>query len=86
MDEEFEIVGVKEGEGKFEGLAIFRCKTAQGAEFDATPKGTDAERRAYYEQRAELVGKHLTVRFFEWTSSEPPVPRFPIGIAVRDYE
>jgi DNA ligase-1 len=86
IDEEFEIVGVKEGEGKFEGLGIFQCKTAAGAAFDATPRGTDAERREFWENRASYVGKQLTVRFFEWTSSEPPVPRFPVGISVRDYE
>lgn len=86
MDEEFEIIGVKEGEGKFEGLGIFQCKTKDGTPFDATPRGTDAERSEFYTNRASYKGKFLTVRFFEWTSSEKPVPRFPIGIAVRDYE
>lgn len=86
MDEEFEIIGVKEGEGKFEGLGIFQCKTKDGTPFDATPRGTDAERSEFYTNRASYIGKLLTVRFFEWTSSEKPVPRFPIGIAVRDYE
>jgi len=30
------------------------------------------------------VGKKLTVRFQEW--SDAHIPRFPVGIAFRDYE
>jgi DNA ligase-1 len=33
---------------------------------------------------AELIGKRLTVRYQELTDGG--VPRFPVGVAVRDYE
>lgn len=45
LDDEFEIIGAKEGVGKTEGQATFRCKTEKGAEFDVRCKGTDGQRR-----------------------------------------
>lgn len=86
LEEEFDIVKVVDGKGKFEGRAIFQCRTEAGAQFEAVPRGSDGLRREYYERREELRGKRLTVRFFEWTTSSPPVPRFPVAIGVRDYE
>lgn len=86
QEEEFEIVDVVEGKGKFEGRAIFVCKTETDATFEAVPKGRDELRQKYYQQRADLIGKPLIVRFFEWTTSTPPVPRFPVAISVRDFE
>ncbi len=84
QDEEFLIVDVNEGKGKFEGRAIFVCETKDGARFEAVPKGRDELRQKYFEDREKLVGMMLTVRFFEWTTSEQPVPRFPIAISPRD--
>lgn len=86
LDQEFEITGVSEGVGKFEGMAIFQCVTSEGATFDCMPKGTEEIRRSYWTNRESLIGKLLTVRFFEWTTSEPPCPRFPVGLIVRSYE
>lgn len=86
MEEEFEIVGVSEGKGKFEGMAIFRLKTKTGGEFDCMPEGDEQTRSQYWKDRKKMIGKLLTVRFFEWSTSEVPVPRFPIGKTVRDYE
>ncbi len=84
--DEFKIVGVEEGKGKFEGRAVFVCETAGGTRFNAVPRGRDELRQRYFQDREKLVGEMLTVRFFEWTTSDPPVPRFPVAIAVRDYE
>lgn len=86
QDAEFLITDVKDGVGKFEGLAIFQCETATGFTFDCVPKGSAAARRKMYADRESSIGKHLTVEFFEWTTSEQSVPRFPKGIAIRDYE
>ena len=44
--------------------------------------GTDAEQFARH--GAEYVGKKLTVRYQELT--DDGIPRFPVGIAIRDYE
>lgn len=83
-DAEFEIVDVEEGVGRMKGQAIFVCKTESGTLFKSTPEGTDEMRAAYWDNRKHLIGRKLTVRYFEMTTSDNPVPRFPIGISVRE--
>jgi hypothetical protein len=41
-------------------------------------------RREAFARRKEIVGKMLTVRYQNMTVAG--VPRFPVGIAIRDYE
>lgn len=84
ITEEFEIIDVEHGKGKFEHVPTFVCVTPDGAVFRATPEGSDEVRHEYWERRDELIGEQLTVRFFEWTKDK--VPRFPVGVAIRDYE
>ncbi len=86
QDQEFRIVGMVENVGKAEGTGCFVCTTDAGETFKAMPRGTDEIRRAYWDRRQQLLGKQLTVRFQAWSDSVPPKPRFPVGIAVRDYE
>ena len=88
MDAEFEIVGAVENKGKMEGQCTFTCVTEDGTEFGCKPMGDESQREQYWIdfQAGKLTGKMLTVKFFEWTTSENPVPRFPVGICVRDYE
>lgn len=88
LDAEFEIVGAYENKGKMEDQCTFICKTEDGTEFGCKPMGTEAQREQYWTdfQAGKLTGKMLTVKFFEWTTSENPVPRFPVGLCVRDYE
>ena len=85
MDAEFEIVGAVENKGKMEGQCTFTCVTKDGAEFGCKPMGDESQREQYWTdfQAGKLTGKMLTVKFFEWTTSENPVPRFPVGICVR---
>lgn len=85
LDDEFKIVGFKEGDGLEKGCVIWRCATKDGvAEFDCRPRGTREERIALYAVGAAQIGKKLSVRFQEWTDDGKP--RFPVGIAIRDYE
>jgi len=84
QDDEFEIVGFYEGEGGDKGLVIWRCKTKEGKLFGCRPHGTHEERAELFKHGKEYVGKMLTVRFQELTADG--IPRFPVGIAVRDYE
>ena len=88
IDQEFEIVGAYQNKGKMENQCTFTCVTEDGTEFGVKPKGTEAQREQYWIdfQAGKLTGKMLTVKFFEWTTSENPVPRFPVGLAIRDYE
>jgi DNA ligase-1 len=84
-DGEFQIIGSKEGRGKDAGTIIFVCgiSTPKGlAEFEARPKGTHAERSLWWQQRDELVGRFLKVKYQGLTDEGKP--RFPIGIEIRD--
>jgi DNA ligase-1 len=81
QDEEFLVVAWGVGKGKFENVPIFRCQTADGKEFDVAPEGTEEERQEMLGNAHNIVGKLLTVRFFNWT--DDGVPRFPVGTAVR---
>lgn len=80
---EFLIIGAEENEGRQEGQCCFICKTDQGYEFKVKPVGTDEERRHYWEEREKFIGQYLTVTYFGLTTTETPVPRFPIGKAIR---
>jgi DNA ligase-1 len=77
-------VGFKEGDGVEKGCVLWRCATVEGLEFDCRPRGSREERAELYRRGATYVGKPLTVRFQEWTDDK--VPRFPVGITIRDYE
>jgi hypothetical protein len=83
MDAEYKITDVLEGGGKEVGCAIFVCET-DGKPFNVRPKGTSEDRKEMFSNRKELIGKILTVAF--QNLSEDGIPRFPVGIAVRDYE
>lgn len=85
-DDEFEIVGVEEGEGRAKGQGIFVCKTKNGNEFTCRIEGEDSYREEIWIDRTKYLGKMLTVRFQGWTDSEPASLRFPVGVSVRDYE
>jgi DNA ligase-1 len=84
IDEEFEIIGFKEGDGLEKGCVIWRCTTKDGQEFDCRPRGTREEREELYRKGKKYIGKMLTIRFQEWTTDGKP--RFPVGLAIRDYE
>jgi ATP-dependent DNA ligase len=81
LDMEFPIVGADQNKGKLANTCTFRC-THNGAEFNVMPEGTQEEREQMYtdwKDGAIKAGDLLTVKFFSWTNSEKPVPRFPIG-------
>jgi hypothetical protein len=82
--EEFKIVAYKEGEGLEAGCVIWVCEAENGLQFACRPRGTREERIELYSNGNKYVGKMLSVRYQEMTDSQ--VPRFPVGIAIRDYE
>ena len=84
FDQEFEIVGYEEGNGNAKGTVIWICMTENGDLFSAQPKGTVAERTEYFKNGDDYIGATLTVRYFEMT--DEGIPRFPKGIAIRNYE
>ena len=84
MDDEYEVVGFKEGDGVEKGCVIWLCRTAEGRTFHCRPRGTHEDRVLLYQEGNSYVGSYLTVRFQELT--DEGIPRFPVGIAFRSYE
>lgn len=83
LDEDFEVVGAKEGRGGHEGMAIFTCKTPAGHTFDVTSPGTHVMKRHYWLARNYYMGCLLTVKFQEYTKSEQPLPFHPHAVGFR---
>jgi len=84
QDDEYKIIGGKDGSGREAGMIVFKCITSDGLEFDVRPRGSHEERTKMFNNLNDYIGKMLTVRFQELTDDGRP--RFPVGIAVRDYE
>lgn len=87
FDSEFEIVDVTEGTGTHAGCIIYVCKTENGETFTVSPKQDLDTRQKLFEDekyKEEIIGKMYTVRYQELTKKG--IPRFPVGLRVRDYE
>ena len=85
IDEEFEIIGyTTPDQGKEVGCVIWICKTKEGKQFSVRPSGNYQERKKLYREAKKYIGKMLTVRYQELTNGH--VPRFPVGVTIRDYE
>lgn len=85
-DGEFEIIGITEGRGKLAGhVGAFVCRAANGKEFEAKKDGDLGMLKRYFEDHSLWKGKKLSVQYQGLTAAEQ-VPRFPVGIAIRDYE
>ena len=85
-DAEFEICGIDEGRGKLSGhVGAFRCITSDGKEFLAKMAGETERLRDYFQDHSLWQGKKLTVKYQGLTGANG-VPRFPVGVSIRDYE
>ena len=82
--DEFRIVGAKPGKGAHEGAVVWDLETPTGSRFHATMKTTLDERRQMFKNKDRYIGKMLTVQF--QGKSKDGIPRFPVGISIRDYE
>ena len=85
-DDEFVVIGHHEGTGAHKGTPIFECnsKSKEGKTFSVTMHGTIDSRKKMMENVESYYGKMLTVKYQE--ISADGAPRFPVGIAFRDYE
>jgi ATP-dependent DNA ligase len=84
-DDEFEILEVFEGSGKLTGMVgqmLFKIKS--GTMFFSTVNGTQEYLTELWSQKADLIGKKATVKYFELTVDG--IPRFPKVVGIRDYE
>jgi len=65
------------------GTAIWVCKVGE-QHFSVRPEGTLEVRRKFLQDQGNYIGKQLTVRYQNLTTLG--IPRFPVGVVVRDYE
>jgi DNA ligase-1 len=82
--DEYKVVGVKECSGKDVGTPVWECVTENGQVFTVRPDGTQEVRREMFKNSSNYINKLLTVKYQNLT--DLGVPRFPVGIAFRDYE
>ena len=82
--EEYEITGAKTGHGRDADAVVWVCKTQDDREFTVRPEGTIIQREEDYKNHKKYIGRMLTVRFQNLTALG--VPRFPVGVVIRDYE
>ena len=83
FDEEYTIVDIVEGKGKFKGCAVFICIN-ESKTFAVTSPGTVESKRRFWEEKSAYIGREVTVKYQEKTNAG--IPRFPICVGVRDYE
>lgn len=85
IDAEYPIVGISEG--LREEDMCFILETPNGQQFNCKPMGTREDKQWYREHIDELIGKNLTIKYFEMSGVKgSEVPQQPIGLAIRDYE
>lgn len=88
LDKEYEVVSHHEGTGTHAGTPIFICKLDKNDKsnktFNVTMNGPMEKRREMMKHVSDYYGKMLTVKYQELSNES--IPRFPIGIAFRDYE
>jgi DNA ligase-1 len=82
IDEEFTIIGGKEGVGRAKGTITWTCETEDGKPFDARPRGTEEQRRHWWKNLNQYVGQKLTVRY--QNRSDDNIPIFPVGVSIRE--
>lgn len=89
-DDEFDIVGVIEGEGNLAGkIGAFVLRDARGVLFNSAPTGSHAYWEQMWRDRDALVGRKATVKYKELTpvkNGGGGVPSFGKVVAIRDYE
>lgn len=85
QDSEFEIIGIEEGRGKLMGhVGAFVCLTEDGQQFKAKMSGSTEKLKEYFENHDLWKDKQLTIQFQDLTSYG--IPRFPVGLRIREPE
>jgi DNA ligase-1 len=82
VDEEFLIVGYKEGKGNREGCITLRLCTKDGKEFDSVPVGGVEYLQDLWQKRLQLPGLYATVKYQNLSSDG--IPRFNNTIKFRN--
>lgn len=86
QDEEFEIVGITEGSGNRSGMFGYATLKLPNSNktFDSNARGNEEKYKRMLREQKDLIGLKATVRFQNYTPDN--IPRFPVIIAIRNYE
>jgi DNA ligase 1 len=91
ITDEYKILDIIEGEGNRSDSAGYaeldnpKGKTIEDKTFTSSFKGTYKYFQQLLSDRKKLIGKWATVKYFA-LNSKTNVPRFPVIVAIRDYE
>jgi DNA ligase-1 len=85
IDEEFEITDIIEGIGNRSGMAgKIEYRNSKGQVFRSGIRGDVHYYSHLLDCKSDYIGKKGTVRY--QNLSEDGIPRFPVTVAIRDYE
>lgn len=88
VTEEFLIVGCEQEivtvDGETQTAAVFVCSTVDGNQFNVRMKASHKDRVQMWTDREQYTNQWLTVQYQELTDGG--VPRFPVGLTIRNYE
>lgn len=83
MDDEYVILDILEGQGKLTGKAgTMVFETKNGDRFNSSINGDHSYLEEIWLNKDKYIGLTATVKYFELTNTENPVPRFPKVIQV----
>lgn len=90
-DDEFKLIGFKEGKGKNKSSILFICETKEGLKFSVAPKGDMESKKALFQQltsengnelwKQEYEGRLYKVKFAYWSKNKKP--QQPVGLGLR---
>jgi DNA ligase-1 len=87
MDEEYVILDILEGQGKLTGKAgTMVFETKNGDRFNSSINGDHSYLEEIWLNKDKFIGLTATVKYFELTNTENPVPRFPKVIQVDRFD
>jgi DNA ligase-1 len=81
VDQEFKVIGHHESK---HGTPVFECENKDKKTFSVIMKESMESKQEKMKNVTQFYGKLLTVQYQEL--SKDGIPRFPVGIAFRDYE
>lgn len=82
--DEYMIMDAEEARGRDANTVVWICETPTGDSFKVRPKGSLEKREFWLKNKLKFIGKFLTVQYQNLTDAG--IPRFPVGIGIRDYE
>ena len=85
-EDEFECIDIVEGNGSSSGCATFVLLAHNGKKFNCDPKGKKSLRQQYFQEKEEIIGEKVTVRYPSNQFTADGIPKFGKVAAVRNYE